>query len=62
MNTSLVMVAPGCPVLNDTKVDPSVDPSYLPVSVLNLIMPSSPDGLCAVVPTGIVNPVVPTNS
>ena len=62
VNTSLVIVAPGCPVLNDTKGDPSVDPSYLPVVVLNLIMPTSHYGRCAVVPTGIVNPVVPTNS
>jgi len=45
VNTSLVIVAPGDPVLNDTNVDPSVDPSYLPVVVLNRMMPSSAVGL-----------------
>ena len=42
-------------------VDPSCDTSYCPVVVLNLITPVSADGLCAVVPFGTVNEVVPSN-
>ena len=47
VKTSLVIVEPGSSVLNDTNVDPSVDPSYLPVLELNLMMPSSALGLWA---------------
>jgi len=45
VKTSLVIVEPGWSVLKLTNVDPSVDPSYLPVLVLNLMMPSSAFGL-----------------
>ena len=36
-------------------------PSYCPVWLLNLIIPSSAVGLCAVVPLGRVTDVVPSN-
>jgi len=55
---SFVNVGAEPDVANDTKVDPSVQPSYAPVVVLNLITPVAPVGLCPVVPTGNLQAVV----
>ena len=52
-------------VANEMYVDPSVQPSYAPVSLLNLITPVAPVGLCEVLPTGNLQQLVeppPSNS
>ena len=52
---SLVKVGADPAVANSMKVDPSEQPSYFPVVVLNLKIPVAPVGLCPVVPTGNLN-------
>ena len=49
---SLVNVGADPAVAKVIKVDPSAQPSYAPVVVLNLIIPVAPVGLFPVVPTG----------
>ena len=52
---SLVKVGADPAVAKSIKVDPSAQPSYFPVVVLNLMIPVAPVGLCAVEPTGNLN-------
>ena len=51
---SLVKVGALPAVAKLTQVEPSVEPSYIPVCVLNLMIPVAADGLDAVSPCGIV--------